>query len=133
VWLTARNLEAEGVFEVEVVRAMLSQALAEAQARNAHAIAALHLRLYDPSPGTEQELRDLVSRLCVHTPAEGAQVFVYQAPSRFVCWNCCGLCFESAEPTATCPNCGEEGLLIPPDVVFALERVEVAQTVIRQT
>lgn len=112
------------MLEAEVVRAMLSQALAEAQARNARAITALHLRLYDPSPGTEQELRDQVRRLSVHTPAEGARVFVYQAPSRFVCWNCCGLCFESTDPTATCPNCGEAGLLIPPDITFALERIE---------
>ncbi len=114
------------MLDVEVVRAMLGQALAEAQARNARAITALHLRIYDPSPGTEQALRDLVGELSEHTAAAGARLFVYRVPSRFVCWNCCGLCFESKDPAATCPNCGEVGLLIPPDVVFALEHIETA-------
>jgi len=111
--------------DVEVVRAMLDQAVAEARSRSAHRVTALHVVLYDPSPATKQALRNTVYELSANTPAEDAQVFVHRAPSRFICWNCCGLRFESDDPEAMCPNCGESGLLIPPDVIFALERIEV--------
>jgi Zn finger protein HypA/HybF involved in hydrogenase expression len=111
--------------DTEVVRAMLDQALSEARARHADQVTALHLVLYDPYPETERALRDAVDELRANTPAEHARVCTRRVPSRFVCWNCCGLCFESDEPEPMCPNCGESGLLVPPDIIFALERVEV--------
>jgi len=114
------------MIDTEVIRAMLNQALAEARAREADRIAALHLLLYDPDPETEQALRDAVAELSANTPAGHARLCIRRSPSRFVCWNCCGLCFESDEPDAMCPNCGELGLLIPPDIIFALERIEIA-------
>jgi Zn finger protein HypA/HybF involved in hydrogenase expression len=109
----------------EVVRAMLDQALAEARSREAHAITALHLVLYDASPETERALRHAVDELSVSTSAENARIVVRRAPSNFICWNCCGLRFQSDDPNAICPNCGESGLLLPPDVIFALECIEV--------
>jgi len=108
-----------------VVQAMLNQALAEARSRAAAQIAALHLVLYDPYPETERALRDALDELRAGTAARRAQVCIRRAPSRFICWNCCGLCYESTDADAMCPNCGEAGLLIPPDIVFALERIEV--------
>jgi Zn finger protein HypA/HybF involved in hydrogenase expression len=111
--------------ERENVRAMLAQALAEAQGRGAGRIVAIHLELFDPSPETERELRALVADLSVDSAAEGARVVTFPAPSRFICWNCCGLRFESEDPEALCPNCGDLGMLIPMDVTFALARVEV--------
>lgn len=110
----------------EEVRAMLQQALAEAQAKGAGRIARLHLELFDAAPRVEQVLRDLVADVSRGTPAEGAQVVTFLAPSRFICWNCCGLRFESDGPEAICPNCGDLGMLIPSDVTFALARVEAA-------
>jgi len=108
----------------EEVRAMLRQALAEAQARHVGRIAELHLELFDPSPETEQALRRLVAELSVGTPAEGCRIVTFPAPSRFICWNCCGLRFKSDSPEAICPNCGEPGLLIPAEVTFALDHIE---------
>ena len=106
---------------------MLQQALAEAHAQGADRIARLHLELFDPNPQIKAALDDLVADLSRDTPAEGAQVVTFLAPSRFICWNCCGLRFESEDPEAICPNCGELGMLIPPDVTFALDHVEAQE------
>jgi Zn finger protein HypA/HybF involved in hydrogenase expression len=105
---------------------MLAQALAEAQAQHARRITELHLELFDPSPEAEQALRDLVAELSANTLAADAQTVTFLAPTRFICWNCCGLRFESQASEAICHNCGELGMLIPPDVTFAFEHVEVA-------
>lgn len=112
--------------DTEIVRAMLNQALAEARSRDANRITELHLVMYDLSQETEEALRKTLGELSANTPAEHAQVTTRPAPSRFICWNCCGLRFESDNPEAVCPNCGHEGLLIPADVTFALERIEIA-------
>jgi len=103
---------------------MLAQALAEARSRGASRITELHLVLYDSSPETEANLRQTVRELSLNTLAEHAQVILHPAPSRFICWNCCGLRFESDDPEAVCPNCGHKGFLVPPDITFALEHVE---------
>jgi Zn finger protein HypA/HybF involved in hydrogenase expression len=105
---------------------MLLQALAEAQARGARRITELHLELFDPSSETERALRSLVAGLGAGTLAADTQVVTFLAPSRFICWNCCGLRFESQSAEAICPNCGEMGMVIPPEVTFALDHVEVA-------
>lgn len=114
------------MLDLEVVRAMLGQAQAEALSRDARQVTVLHLVVYDLSPGMEQALRDAVGALGAGTPLEGARVVIRQAPSNFICWNCCGLRFQSDDPEAICPNCGDSGLLVPSDVVFGLERIEVA-------
>ncbi len=103
---------------------MLKQALAEAQAQGAVQVLELHLEMFDPSPETEQALRALVAELSGGTPAEGCRIITFPAPSRFICWNCCGLRFESDNPEAICPNCGEPGMLIPIEVTFALDHVK---------
>lgn len=110
----------------EEVRAMLEQALAEGRARRPGRIARLHLELFDADPRLREALDDLVADLSRDTLAEGAELVTFVAPSRFICWNCCGLRFESEGPEAICPNCGESGMLIPPEVTFALDHVEVA-------
>lgn len=109
----------------ETVRAMLNQALAEARSRGARQITELRLVMYDGSPESEGALRQLVAELGLNTPVENARVVTRSAPSRFICWNCCGLRFESEDPEPTCPNCGHVGLLVPPDITFALESIEV--------
>jgi Zn finger protein HypA/HybF involved in hydrogenase expression len=112
--------------DAEVVRAMLNQALAEARSRGADQITELHLVMYDSSQETEAALRKTVDELSSNTPAQNAQVITRPAPSRFICWNCCGLRFESDDPEAVCPNCGQAGLLVPTDVTFALDHIEIA-------
>jgi len=111
--------------DTEVVRAMLNQALAEARSRGANQVTELHLVMYDSSHETEAAIRETLDELSVDTLAENAQVITRPAPSRFICWNCCGLRFESSDPEAVCPNCGQAGLLVPADVTFALERIEI--------
>jgi Zn finger protein HypA/HybF involved in hydrogenase expression len=110
----------------EIVRAMLNQALAEARSRGANRITELHLVMYDSSQETKGGLRRILDELSLNTLAENVQVVTRPAPSRFICWNCCGLRFESDAPEAVCPNCGQAGFLIPADVTFALDRIEIA-------
>lgn len=112
--------------DTETVRAMLNQALAEARSRGANRITELHLEMYDSSQETEGAIREILDKLSSNTPAENAQVVTRPAPSRFICWNCCGLRFESDDPEGVCPNCGQAGLLIPADVTFALDHIEIA-------
>jgi Zn finger protein HypA/HybF involved in hydrogenase expression len=111
--------------EREMVRAMLQQALAEARSRGAGRVTHLHLVVYAAPAELEARLRQMVHELSLGTPAEGAQVVLRRAPSRFICWNCCGLRFQSEEAEAVCPNCGHEAWLIPAEVTFALERTEL--------
>jgi len=113
------------VVDLERVRALLEQALGEAQMRGANRIIELRLILYDPSRQTEQALRNALTELSANTLAQGARIVNIPAPSRFICWNCCGLRFESDDSEAMCPNCGDLGALIPPDILFALERIEI--------
>ncbi len=110
----------------EVVRAMLNQALAEARSRGANRITELHLMMYDSSQETQGTLRKMLDELSSATLAENAQVIVHPVPSRFICWNCCGLRFESDDTEAVCPNCGHIGLLIPAEVICALDHIEIA-------
>jgi Zn finger protein HypA/HybF involved in hydrogenase expression len=112
--------------DTETVRAMLNQALAEARSCGANRITELHLTMYDASRETEEALREILDELRANTLAEGAQVITRPAPSHFICWNCCGLRFESDDPEAVCPNCGHVGLLIPADIIFALDHIEIA-------
>ena len=112
--------------DTEIVQAMLNQALAEAHSRGANRITELHLVMYDSSRETEGALQKILDELSSNTLAENAQVVTRPAPSRFICWNCCGLRFESDDPGAVCPNCGQAGLLVPADITFALDRIEVA-------
>ncbi len=112
--------------DAEIVRAMLNQALAEARSRGANRITELHLVMYDSSQETDDALRKILDELSSNTLAESAQVITRPAPSRFICWNCCGLRFESDDSEAVCPNCGHAGLLIPADVTFALDHIEIA-------
>ena len=112
--------------DIERVRAMLNQALAEARSRGASRITELHLVMYNASQETEQALRNALDQLVLNTPAENAQVITRPGPSRFICWNCCGLRFESDEPDAVCPNCGHSALLIPSEIIFALDHIEIA-------
>jgi Zn finger protein HypA/HybF involved in hydrogenase expression len=104
---------------------MLGQALAEAEAQHARRLTEVHLELFDPHPETARALCDLVVELSADTIAAGVRVVTFRAASRFICWNCCGLRFNSGADEAMCPNCGQLGMLIPADVTFALDHVQV--------
>lgn len=105
---------------------MLAQALSEAEAQHARRLTELHLELFDSDPEAERALRDLVVDLSAGTIAACAEIVTFLAPTHFICWNCCGLRFDGMGDEAICPNCGEMGMLIPSDVIFALARVKVA-------
>jgi Zn finger protein HypA/HybF involved in hydrogenase expression len=112
--------------DTEVVQAMLDQALAEARSRGARRITELHLVMYDPSEDAERALRGMLRKLSSNTLAKDARIVTHEGPNSYICWNCCGLRFESSDPDAICPNCGHSVLLIPSDVTFALEHIEFA-------
>jgi Zn finger protein HypA/HybF involved in hydrogenase expression len=112
--------------ERERVQALLNQALAEARSRGASRIAVLHFVVYGSFQETEARLRRILQELSLNTLAEDAQIVVRAGPNRFLCWNCCGLRFESGEEEAICPNCGHTATRIPIDITFALDHIEMA-------
>lgn len=111
----------------ERVRAMLAQALAEARAQGATRITALHLVMYDHSLEALQTVRAALDHYAAGTPAEGAGLVPIPAPSNFICWNCCGLRYQSDQMDGTCPNCGSVGLIVPPEIIFSLDHIQVAK------
>ncbi len=111
--------------KLEAVRAMLAQALAEARTRGAERVVALHLVMYDRSPEALEAVHTTLDVLTPGTPAENAKLYARSAASLFICWNCCGLRFEADAEEAICPNCGSTGLIVPADITFALERVDL--------
>lgn len=113
--------------EIERVRAMVAEALAGAKSRGARRVTALHLTMFDRSEQALQAVREALEIVCAGTPAEGTRLVTKPAPSRYICWNCCGLRYESMEEDAMCPNCGCVGLVIPMEVTFALDRVEFSE------
>jgi Zn finger protein HypA/HybF involved in hydrogenase expression len=110
--------------EVERIKAMVNQALAEARAQGAERITALHLTMFDHSEEALTMVQKTLADVSAGTPAEGARLVTRYAPSRYICWNCCGLRFESEERDAVCPNCGGVSFVLPPEITFALDRVE---------
>jgi Zn finger protein HypA/HybF involved in hydrogenase expression len=109
---------------LEHARAMLAQALAEARTRHVSRIVALHLVMYDRSSEALEALHATLDTLTPGTAADGAELCTRPAPSLFICWECCGVRFEAEAEEAICPNCGGSGLIVPPDITFALERVD---------
>jgi Zn finger protein HypA/HybF involved in hydrogenase expression len=104
------------------IRAIIAQAIAEAQTRGAQAVQALHIVLYESDPELPEAIRLTFEWASRDTPVQGAALVFTHAASRFICWNCCGLRFEALD--GMCPNCGEVGILIPAELAFGLERVE---------
>jgi Zn finger protein HypA/HybF involved in hydrogenase expression len=113
--------------EEERVKAMVNQALAEARTRGAKRVTALHLTMFDHSDEALPGVQRMLNTVSVGTPAEGARLVTRPAPSRYICWNCCGLRFESMEKDAMCPNCGSVGFILPPEITFALDYVEFGE------
>ena len=110
--------------EVERIKAMVNQALAEARTQGAKRVTALHLTMFDHNEDVLPAVQKTLTLVSVGTLAEGARLITRPAPSRYICWNCCGLRFESMEYDAMCPNCGSIGSILPPEITFALDRVE---------
>lgn len=106
------------------LKALLDQALAEARSKGAVRITELHFVLYGASQEKEAMLRETVKELATDTPAADVRVFIRVRPTRYICWNCCGLRFESDEEEAICPNCGHTAMRIPEEITFALDHIE---------
>jgi Zn finger protein HypA/HybF involved in hydrogenase expression len=104
-------------------RSLINQAVAEAAARGTDHIRDLYFVLYEAEEVTLELIRAAIETMRLATPAAAAELHFRYAPSHFVCWNCCGLRYEA--PDGVCPNCGHEGLIVPPEIVVALEKIEV--------
>lgn len=108
--------------ELERMRALVAQAIAEARrdgaAHNGLRLSEVHLVLYGDQD--EAEARRLFEQASRDTGAEGARLVIERAGSRYICWNCCGLRFESSD--GLCPNCGEVAMRVPDEIAFALRR-----------
>lgn len=120
------------VSERERARALLDQALAEARSHGASRIVALHCVVYGPSQEIEVSLRRILAELSIGTLAEGTQIITRAGSSCFICWNCCALRFESDDEEAACPNCGHTAELIPVEITFALDHIEVAASEVKE-
>ena len=108
---------------IERARAMIDAALAHGRANGGGAIAALHLTIYPTPDVSAQAIREAIDAARLGTPALDAHVILTEAPTRYICWNCCGLRFEGKD--GICPNCEGEALIVPEEIAFALERVEL--------
>ncbi len=104
-------------------RSLINQAVAEAAAQGSDSIRNLHFVLYETEDVGPELIRTAIEMMRQATPAAEAELHFRKAPGHFVCWNCCGLRYEATD--GVCPNCGHEGLIIPPEMVVSLERVEV--------
>lgn len=111
---------------VERARAMIAAAVAQGRAMGDGAIAALYLTVYPTLETPIDAIRAAIDTARRDTPAEAAQLHFVEAPTRYICWNCCGLRFEGKD--GICPNCGGEALIIPEDIFFALDRVEAGHS-----
>lgn len=107
----------------ERARAMMAAALAESHAIGAGSIAALHVTIYASPDISRDDIRAAIDAVRCGTLAENARLNFSEAPARYICWNCCGLRFDGRG--GICPNCESEALLVPDEIVFALNRVEL--------
>jgi Zn finger protein HypA/HybF involved in hydrogenase expression len=105
---------------------MVEQALAEARTRGAARVTALHLTMYDHSDQALTDLKQALALVTPGTPAQDAALVATPAPSRFICWDCCGLRYEAPDDNPMCPNCGGVGIIVPPEITFALDHIEIA-------
>lgn len=106
---------------INQMRALIAQAVAEArQERRRPLVAEVQLIAYGGIDPDEVVL--LFYEASQGTLAEDAAVIVQHTGSRYICWNCCGLRFESAD--GACPNCGEVALEVPEEIAFALRGVK---------
>jgi Zn finger protein HypA/HybF involved in hydrogenase expression len=105
---------------LERMRAIVAQAVAEAENRGNGQPIRIHLDVYGDCD--EAQILTWFREASAGTPVESAEVVITTVGSRYICWTCCGLRFESAD--GVCPNCGEEALVIPEEIAFALRRAE---------
>jgi Zn finger protein HypA/HybF involved in hydrogenase expression len=104
-------------------RALINQAVAEATAQGRQDIRVLYFVTYPAEDITLEMIRAAIETMRLATPAGHAELHFTQRPGRYVCWNCRGLRYEAAD--SVCPNCGHESLVIPMEMVVALEKIEV--------
>ncbi len=120
--LSTQGVHSTVADELERMRALVAQAIAEARrddtAHNGLKLSEVHLVLYGDQD--EAEARRLFEQASRGTGAEGARLVIERAGSRYICWNCCGLRFESND--GLCPNCGEVAMRVPDEIAFALRR-----------
>jgi Zn finger protein HypA/HybF involved in hydrogenase expression len=105
---------------IERARAMIAAAVAQGRT-NGGPVAALHLTHFPHPDVSLDAIRAAIDAVRRGTPVESAQLVFSTAPSRYICWNCCGLRFEGRD--GICPNCESEALLVPEEILFALDRV----------
>ena len=74
--------------QIERMRAIIAQALAEADHAHGGRLASVHLIIYGALP--ETELVSLYQEASRGTPADGTILHIEHAGSRYICWNCCG-------------------------------------------
>ncbi len=103
-------------------RALINQAVAAAAAQGKSDIRAMYFVTYPAEEVTPEMIRKAIDTMRQATPAGAAELHFTPKPGRYVCWNCCGLRYEAID--GVCPNCGHEGLIIPMDLVVALEKID---------
>jgi Zn finger protein HypA/HybF involved in hydrogenase expression len=109
---------------IERARAMIDAAVAHSRANGGGAITALHLTIYPTSDVSAETICEAIDAARRGTPALDARLMLTEAPARYICWNCCGLRFEGKD--GICPNCEGEALIVPEEIAFALERIELS-------
>lgn len=106
------------------MKALIKQAIAEAHHDHQHPrVTEIWFITYG---GMEKsEVESLFAEASRDTIIEGAQLRLQETGSRYICWNCCGLRFESID--GVCPNCGEVALEVPEEIGFSLRDIKVEE------
>lgn len=100
------------------MRAIVQQVVAELERMNLEGgQAAARLVVYG-SAIDDQQARALFEQLSAGTRAAGIDLKVRRGATRYICYNCCGLRFESED--GDCPNCGESAVELPDEVAFGM-------------
>jgi len=106
--------------QIERMRVLVAQALAEARQQALPTLRVVHLVVYGNLP--DSDIHHFFELVSTGTSASGAVLHIDRAGSRYICWNCCGTRFESSD--GMCPNCGEIAMEVPEDIAFGLKRIE---------
>lgn len=106
------------------MRAIVAQAVAEATTTGGESARLNSISLIVYGSVDDATTHQLFKHAAADTPAAGAEVLIQRVGSRYICWNCCGLRFESSD--GLCPNCGEDALEIPDEIAFGLGPVGLA-------
>ena len=107
--------------QVERMRAIVQQAVDLGRQRAAGVLHGVTMIVYGTL--SDSAISEIFEQVSHGTLAHGAALRIERAGSRYICWNCCGVRFDSGDGLR--PNCGELAMEVPEEIEFGLKDIEV--------